>query len=259
MEIRYDFGGRSAVVSGGASGIGRAVALALLDAGASVAVLDRDREALELLKFTRTDDGPRLLALPCDLTRAEDVEKAVALFVSKFGAPCFLVNSVGVNVRKPALDLEDSELEDMFRVNLFGVFRLCRIVARVMSDSGKDGRLRKIVNIASTGAWQGSKNYSGYNSSKAALLAATRIFANEWYERGIVVNALCPGPTMTPFVESYYRERPELVKSIVGKTPAGRLAEPRDHVGPVLFLLSDASDWIVGQALASDGGKGLND
>ena len=145
-------------------------------------------------------------------------------------------------------------------MNFFGVFRLCRITARLMAEAGRpaDGGFRKIVTIASTGAWQGSKNYSGYNSSKAALVAATRIFANEWYGRGVIANALCPGPTRTAFVEAYYREHPDLVASIVGKTPAGRLAEPRDHVGPVLFLLSDASDWIVGEALASDGGKGLN-
>lgn len=260
MEIRYDFSGKTAVVTGGASGIGRAVALALLDAGASVAVLDRSREKLAAIGTPPSGGGGRLFPLNCDLTEPAGTEEAVRRTAERFGAPHFLVNSVGLNIRKSVFDLSDRELEEMYRVNVFGVFRVCRLVARLMADAVKNegGGLRKIVNIASTGAWQGSRNYSGYNSSKAALVGATRVMANEWRELGIVVNALCPGPTMTPFVEDYFRDRPDLVASIVGRTPAGRLAEPEDHTGPVLFFLSGASDWLVGQAPAADGGKGLN-
>ena len=118
--------------------------------------------------------------------------------------------------------------------------------------------LHKIVNIASTGAWQASANYAGYNSSKAALVSVSRVMANEWCTQGVRVNCVCPGPTDTAFVADYYRTHPELVESIMRRTPAGRLAQPADHVGPVLFFLSDASDWIVGEALTADGGKGLN-
>jgi NAD(P)-dependent dehydrogenase (short-subunit alcohol dehydrogenase family) len=260
MDVQFDFSGKTAVVSGGASGIGRAVATGLLDAGARVAVLDINEKGLAALVSSRPADGERLFTIPCDIGDAGRSKIAVDFVAERFGAPHFLVNSAAVNIRKPAFDLSDEELEGLYGINVFGVLRLCRLFGRFMAeaDKGDPGDIRKIVNIASTGAWQGSKNYFGYNSSKAALVNGSRVLANEWYQHGIIVNTLCPGPTMTPFLEPYYRENPELKEAVIRRTPAGRIAEAEDHVGPVLFLLSRASDWIVGEVIASDGGKGLN-
>jgi NAD(P)-dependent dehydrogenase (short-subunit alcohol dehydrogenase family) len=250
FDCSFDFGGRTAIVTGGSSGIGFAVVSALLDSGASVAVFARDEE-----KLAKLPQGA--LPVRCDVGDAVETEKAVSIVVSRFGVPHFLVNSVGLNIRKAIFDLSEEELTDMFRTNFFGTFRLCRMVARLMATQWKSGEpYCKIVNIASTGAWQGSLNYGGYNSSKAALVNATRIMANEWCPKGIIVNAVCPGPTLTPFLP-YWKDAAR-VQAVANKTPAGRVADPEDIVGPVLFFLSSASNWIVGQPLAADGGKSLN-
>ncbi|HUX14082.1 MAG TPA: SDR family oxidoreductase [Spirochaetia bacterium] len=260
MRCSFDFTGSSGIVSGGASGIGRAVVAALLESGAKVVAVDRNAEGLaELageLSGGAANGADRLLTIACDLTDPPSAGRAVSHAADRFGTPDYLVNSIAVSHRKAALDLSEEEIGQMIEVNFFAVFRLCRLVAREMSRAAPAHRA--IVNIASTGAWQGSRNYAGYNASKAALVTATRVLANEWISHGIHVNALCPGPTRTPFVERYYADHPEVVESIIGRTPAGRIAEPADHVGPVLFLLSDASSWITGEAVASDGGKGLN-
>ena len=275
MRSCFDFRGKAAVVTGGGSGIGNAVTRALLRSGASVTVLDRNLDGFEetLSQPLTPDKGAessdvhaaeknhvKVQAIRCDLTRDEEVDRAVLSLTETSGVPHFLVNSVGLNLRKPIFELQDEELLEMFRVNFFGVLRVCRIIARLMAAErgGKDDKMRKIVNIASTGAWQGSANYGGYNSSKAALVNASRVMANEWYAQGVNVNVLCPGPTWTPFLAPHYNKNPGLMEAVIKRTLAGRIAEPEDHVGPVLFLLSPASDWIVGQAIASDGGKGLN-
>jgi NAD(P)-dependent dehydrogenase (short-subunit alcohol dehydrogenase family) len=250
FDCKFNFNGRIALVTGGGSGIGAAVVAALIKAGAKVAVMNRDEEKLKKIP---EDCVP----VRCDIGDGGAVEKAVAGLVSRLGTPHFLVNSVGLNIRKPVFDLTEEELGEMFRTNFFGTFRLCRIIAKFMASEWKPGEpYRKIVNIASTGAWQGSPGYGGYNSTKAALVNATRVMANEWYKKGIIVNSVCPGPVKTAFLP--YLDDAGRVKSISDKTPAGRLGEPGDIAGPVMFLLSNMSDWVVGQALTTDGGKGLN-
>jgi NAD(P)-dependent dehydrogenase (short-subunit alcohol dehydrogenase family) len=250
FDCKFDFGGKNAIVSGGGSGIGAAIVSALVEAGASVAVINRDEEKLGKI--------PRgCMPIRCDIGDAEAAEKALTKIISQFGSIHFLVNSVGLNIRKPIFDLTEDELQAMFRTNFFGTFRLCRMAAKLMAQEWQPGKpYRKIVNIASTGAWQGSPGYGAYNSTKAALVNASRVMANEWYKKGIIVNSVCPGPVRTAFLP--YLDDAERVKSISDKTPAGRLGEPGDIVGPVMFFLSNISDWIAGQPLAADGGKGLN-
>ncbi len=260
MDTKFCFTFKSAIVSGGASGIGKAIAAGLLAAGARVTILDLDQKACDkaVLELSASFPG-RVSAFCCDLRDAESTRFALDSVVRKFRVPDFLVNSVAVTARKPALDLSDAEIENIFATNFSGVFRLCRLVAEKMpANVVSSSTRRKILNIASTGAMQGSRNFSAYNSSKAALVTLTKVLANEWYASGINVNALCPGPTNTPFVQDYYDAHPEIVAGIISRTPAGRIAEPEDFVGPALFLLSSSSDWIVGEAIVCDGGKSLN-
>lgn len=260
-DVTYDFSGRAAVVAGGASGIGKAISAALLDAGAMVTVLDKDNKAIQdaLPSFSLRAPG-RVLAELCDLSLPEERDRALGASVSRFGAPDFLVNSIASTRRKPALEHTIEDIEAVMGTNYSAVFGLCLAVARIMAAAGPSPAqgMRKILNIASTGAFSGSRNFAAYNSSKAALVTLTKVLANEWHPLGIGVNALCPGPTFTPFTHEHYDSHPELVASIVSRTPAGRIAEPEDMVGPALFLLSSASDWIVGEAIVCDGGKHLN-
>jgi NAD(P)-dependent dehydrogenase (short-subunit alcohol dehydrogenase family) len=259
MDYSFNFNGASAIVSGGASGIGKAIAEALLCAGAAVSVFDLDKEKGEkaFADWALAHPG-RVAFIPCDLRVPQDVDAGVADTVARFGPPDFLVNSIAVTRRKPALEHSDEDIDAVMQTNFSGVFRLCKSFAQSMILAEPGPRMRKIVNIASTGAFSGSRNFSAYNASKAALVALTKVLANEWYPRGIVVNAVCPGPTDTPFTRDYYQSHPEAVQGIISRTPAGRIANPDDMVGPVLFLLSSASDWIAGEAIVLDGGKGLN-
>ena len=260
MDTTFLFENKVAIVAGGASGIGKAIAKGLLAAGARVAILDIDREGCSALSRELGEEyGNRIMTAYCDLCDVKSVTEALGEAIGRFGAPDFLVNSVAVTKRKPALDLAEDEINAIISTNFSGVFRLCRHVAAAMIGAAdpKRGR-RKILNIASTGAMQGSKNFSAYNASKAALVTLTKVLANEWFASGISVNALCPGPTNTPFVSGYYEAHPEIVAGIKARTPAGRIAEPEDFVGPALFLLSSSSDWIVGEAILCDGGKSLN-
>lgn len=259
MDARFSCANAVAIVSGGASGIGKAIAAGLLAAGARVTILDLDRVACDAVADEFNIPYPGMIAAECcDLRKASSTKAALDSATAKFGMPDFLVNSVAVTARKPALELTDPEIDNIFATNFSGVFRLCRMVAEKMLVPGGAAARRKILNIASTGAFQGSRNFSAYNASKAALVSLTKVLANEWYASGINVNALCPGPTNTPFVRDYYAAHPEIVSGIISKTPAGRIAEPEDFVGPALFLLSSASDWITGEAIICDGGKSLN-
>ncbi|TXT41771.1 MAG: 2-deoxy-D-gluconate 3-dehydrogenase [Spirochaetes bacterium] len=240
-DFSFDFFGRSALVAGGASGIGRAIAVALLGSGASVTILDKDERAIDASLPSLALVAPgRVAGESCDLCRPEEMEKALAAAVSRFGVPDFLVNSIASTRRKPALEHTDEDIEAVMGTNYSAVFKLCQSVARIMADAEPSSNrgaptpgLRKILNIASTGAFSGSRNFSAYNASKAALVTLTKVLANEWRSLGIGVNALCPGPTFTPFTKDHYNSHPELVASIVARTPAGRIAEPEDMVGPV--------------------------
>ncbi|MCE1197148.1 SDR family oxidoreductase [bacterium] len=260
METKFFFESKTAIVSGGGSGIGKAIAKGLFDSGANVFILDIDRDrCAAAVREIGGETGGRVKASFCDIRDAASVAEAVDTAIADFGIPDFLVNSVAVTKRKPALELSEEEIDTILSTNFSGVFRLCRhVAARMMEQSKRCGGRRKILNIASTGAMQGSKNFSAYNASKAALVTLTKVLANEWCSAGINVNALCPGPTNTPFVSGYYDEHPEIVAGIISRTPAGRIAQPEDFAGPALFLLSSSSDWIVGEAIVCDGGKNLN-
>lgn len=250
-----DLEGRRAVVTGGATGIGRAIATALAAHGVRVAIADLDRDAAERAAAAL---GPEHLAVPVDVTRRASVEEAFAAAADGLGDYDILCANAGVSTMRRAVDLTDAEWDHNFDVNVRGVFLTNQIAARAFLARGRG----VIVNTASLAAKVGAPLLAHYSASKFAVLGWTQGLARELGPAGIRVNAVCPG-----FVRTGMQERevaweaalrgvtPERVLSdYVEQTPLGRLEEPEDVARVVVFLASDAARFMTGQGVTVDGG-----
>jgi NAD(P)-dependent dehydrogenase (short-subunit alcohol dehydrogenase family) len=235
-EFRLD--GDVAVVTGGASGIGRAVAEAFAAAGARVAIFD--------LAATG-EDGYKV-----DVADESQVKAAFDQVVARHGRIDVLFNNAGIAIRHPTIELTLEDWNKVVAVNMTGVFLCAREAARHMLATGRGGR---IVNTASIMGFSGGGLYPNisYQATKGAVVNMTRALAVEWASRGIRVNAIAPTWARTPLTRGI-TEKPELVRRIEQMTPMGRLAEPEELVGAVLFLASRASAMVTGHVLAIDGG-----
>jgi len=235
-EFRLD--GDVAVVTGGTSGIGRIVAEAFAAVGAHVANFD--------LAAAGKD------AYPVDVTSEAQVKAAFAEVVARHGRVDVLFNNAGIAIRHPTVELTLEDWNKVVAVNMTGVFLCAREAARHMLATPRRGR---IVNTASIMGFSGGGLYPNisYQATKGAVVNMTRALAVEWASRGIRVNAIAPTWVRTPLTRGI-TEKPELVRRIEQMTPMGRLAEPQEMVGAVLFLASRASAMVTGHVLAVDGG-----
>jgi NAD(P)-dependent dehydrogenase (short-subunit alcohol dehydrogenase family) len=239
-----------ATVTGGASGIGRRIALGLAEAGADVALLDLPGSDLDGAAGEIEQLGRRALPLPVDVTKAEELADAVAEVESTLGPLTLAVNSAGIANAAPAEEMSREQWQRVFDINVTGVFLSCQAEGRVMLSRGRGS----IVNISSMSGSIVNRGLlqAHYNSSKAAVSHLTRSLAMEWCERGLRVNAISPGYTATPM-----NTRPEVadqVKQFEQETPLGRMATVDELVGPAVFLLSDAASFVTGVDLLVDGG-----
>lgn len=244
---------RVAVVTGGRQGIGRAIALALAGAGADIAICDRtvDDGQLNAVADEVKRLGQRSLAVKADITSKADVDNFVQKVVAEFGTIDILVNNAAMNIRAPLLELREEGWDKVINTDLKGCFLCAQAVGKQMV-SQKRGN---IINIASTAAMHTAPEMGAYCIAKAGVVMLTRILALELARYNIRVNAVAPSMVKTKFSQPLWAD-PETLKEIEAGIPLGRMAEPGDIVGSVLFLSSDASSYITGHTIVVDGGSG---
>ncbi len=250
MNAKFDLTGKVAIVTGGGRGIGRAIALGLAQAGASVVAASRTQKEIEGVAEEIRKTGGKALAVVTDLTVNEQMENLVSTTVKEFGRVDILVNNAARSFLRSLMDLREDGWDKVFNTNVKAVWLLSRLVARKMMEQ-KGGR---IINITTVGAEKAELGMAAYGCSKAALKMLTRCMAREWAPHGILVNAVGPTLTRTDFSKPIW-SNPEVAKHVSAAIPLGRLAEPEEMVGSVLFLASDAAQFITGHTIYVDGGS----
>jgi NAD(P)-dependent dehydrogenase (short-subunit alcohol dehydrogenase family) len=246
-----DVSGKTALVTGAGSGLGRSIALALAEAGADVAVTElpsRIENARAVAASIRSM-GRNALVVKLDVTSVKNIQRAVDEVVKGFSKVDILVNNAGINVPKQALDVTEDDWDRILDVNLKGVFFCAQAVGREMVRRGSG----KIINIASQNGVVGYHDRAAYCSSKAGVVNLTRVLAIEWAQHQINVNAVAPTFVLTPLTEKMFAN-PAFSSEIHRRIPLGRLGKPEDVVGAVVFLASPAADLITGHTLLVDGG-----
>jgi 2-deoxy-D-gluconate 3-dehydrogenase len=245
-QFRLD--GKIALVTGSSRGLGAAIAVALAEAGASVAI-HGSTSAPTATKHKLEAVGASSVALVGDVSDATVCAMLVEETVGHFGAIDILVNNAGIIRRAPAADYREEDWTAVIDVNLTSVFRLTQLAGRHMLARG----LGKIINIASLLTFQGGILVPAYAAAKGGVGQLTKAFANEWAAKGINVNAIAPGYMDTDNTEAL-RKNPERSRQILDRIPAGRWGEPNDLAGAAVFLASAASDYVNGHILVVDGG-----
>jgi NAD(P)-dependent dehydrogenase (short-subunit alcohol dehydrogenase family) len=246
----FSLAGRVAVVTGAASGLGRAIAAGFAGAGAFVVAVDLPGAGLD--DAVEEIGGRAVRAVTADVTSRDDVEAVVdeALRAVSGGRIDVLVNSAGIGARGAAAEYESSLWERVLAVNLTGTFNCCQAVGRHMLEAGGGS----IVNIASIGGLVGYAGSVGYQASKGGVVQLTKTLAVEWAERGVRVNAIAPCTFETPVVARQRAAEPDLYPGMLARIPIGRFGEPDEIVGPALFLATDAASMVTGHILTVDGG-----
>jgi 2-deoxy-D-gluconate 3-dehydrogenase len=241
--------GQVALVTGARQGLGQGLALALAEAGADIAALDKGDVAGTGAAVTAL--RRRFLPISCDLREASpaDLRRVVERAVSELGRLDILINNAGIIRRSPAVDFSEADWDDVLQINLKAMFFLSQAVARIMLSQGRG----KIINIASMLSFQGGILVPSYTAAKSGVAGITRALANEWAGRGINVNAIAPGYMATDNTAAL-RADAKRSASILERIPAGRWGTPDDLKGTAVFLASSASDYLHGAIVPVDGG-----
>jgi 2-deoxy-D-gluconate 3-dehydrogenase len=251
MNSLFDISGTVALVTGGGTGLGAAMAIGLAEAGADIALVVNRHTGSEVQERI-TGLGRRVVEVQADLTSTSStqaIKRVVDEVQSSLGAIDILVNNAGIIRRAPALDFTEQDWDEVMMLNAKTVFFLSQAVAREMVQRKRG----KIINIASLLSFSGGITVPSYAASKGAVAQLTKALANEWAQHGVNVNAIAPGYMITDNTEQI-RASPERMKSIADRLPAGRWGEPDDLKGAVIFLASRASDYVNGHILTVDGG-----
>jgi 2-deoxy-D-gluconate 3-dehydrogenase len=243
--------GKTAIVTGAGSGLGKSIALALAQSGADLVItevpgrIDRAQEVVESVQSY----GREAIALKLEVTSVKSIQRMVDTAIKRFSRIDILVNNAGINIPKDALDVTEEDWDRVLDVNLKGVFFCAQAVGREMVKR-KSG---KIINMASQNGVVGYYQRAAYCSSKAGVVNLTRVLAVEWASHHVNVNAVAPTFVLTPLTEKMFANR-SFSREIRRRIPLGRLGKPEDVAGAVVFLASPAADLITGHTLLVDGG-----
>ena len=245
---RFRLDGKTALVTGAASGLGAAIAIALAEAGAAVACHGNRRPADETSAKIRAA-GRESQSFAADLSKPEGAERLYEAVSAAMGAPEILVNNAGTIYRDAAENYDTQAWMTVLQVNLNSVFRLCQLAGKAMLERQQG----KIVNIASLLSFQGGIRVPAYAASKGGVAQLTKALANEWAGRNVQVNAIAPGYFRTENTSALQKDEVRN-RQILERIPAGRWGEPEDIAGAAVFLASPASDYVTGEVLVVDGG-----
>jgi len=240
----FSLTGKTALITGASGGIGAAIAKALHDAGAAIAISGTRVEVLEKVK---AEIGERVHILPCNLSKAEDVEKLIPAAEAALGGLDILINNAGITKDGLAMRMKDEDWQSVIDVNLTSNFRLSRAAMRSMMKK----RWGRIINITSIVGVTGNPGQVNYVASKAGLIGMTKSLAQELASRNVTVNCVAPGFIATPMTDVLNEKQKE---AILGRIPAGRMGGPADIAAAVLYLASDEAAYVTGQTLHVNGG-----
>ena len=251
MKDMFKLDGKIAIVTGGAGGIGEALAMGIGLHGATVVVSSRSQEAIEKVAKQITEaSGNPAIAITSDVTDEGSVQNLVDRVMEKYGKIDILVNAMGMNIKRDAFEFPMEDWEKLFDVNVKGTMVACKIVGNVMRKQNAGA----IVNLSSVRGIRGyTGGNTGYCATKGAVELITKALALEWAPHNIRVNALGPALVITPGTK-HIAEDPKLAKKYASAVPLGRIGMPEDMAGAVNFLVSDAASFVTGQTIYVDGG-----
>ncbi|HWE18463.1 MAG TPA: glucose 1-dehydrogenase [Hyphomicrobiaceae bacterium] len=245
--------GRVAIVTGAAGGIGRAICGRFVEEGMRLVALDIDEPSLQRLAVDMREKGSDVLALPCDITHFDRVQQAIDHAFATHGRIDILVNNAGWDVARPFLDTEPDLWDKIIAINLRGPLNLHKAtLPRMIAGGG--GR---VINIGSDAGRVGSSGEAVYSACKGGIIAFSKTLARECAKSNVRVNVVCPGPTDTPLLRSFFAEGQfgqKLLESLGKAIPLRRVGEPEDIPGLIAFLASDDAEYITGQVVSVSGG-----
>jgi len=240
----FSLAGKTALITGASGGIGAAIAKALHDAGATIAI---SGTRLEVLEKVKAEVGEPVHILPCNLSKPEEVEKLIPSAEAALGSLDILINNAGITKDGLAMRMKDEDWQSVIDVNLTSNFRLSRAAMRSMMKK----RWGRIINITSIVGVTGNPGQVNYVASKAGLIGMTKSLAQELASRNVTVNCVAPGFIATPMTDALNEKQKE---AILGRIPAGRMGGPADIAAAVVYLASDEAAYVTGQTLHVNGG-----
>jgi NAD(P)-dependent dehydrogenase (short-subunit alcohol dehydrogenase family) len=245
----FSLEGKVAVVTGGTSGIGRALSLGLAEAGANVVATARRQQQVDETAAEIEKRGRKSLRVASDVGDRASLEKLSDAVLEGFGRVDILVNCAGIIKRRPTLDLPEEEWTNIINTNLTGTLRACQVFGRAMLERGYG----RIINIASLNSFVALSEVAAYAASKAGVASLTRSLAVEWSKKGVTVNAVAPGVFRTDLNAQLLDSTPR-GQELLMRTPMGRFGKTEELVGAVVYLASDSASFVTGQILVVDGG-----